>query len=378
MTDFFESPELPIHVGVVYDTPAEASRAPMGEVTLAYCRECGFAHNRKFDATRISFGPGYEVALSHSAMFRAFTEDVCTRLTKRFDLHDKQIIEIGCGAGYFLTQLCETGGNHGIGFDTSVPYEGEAQTSQGSVRLAREYFTSDHAHLPCDFICCLSVAEDIPQPAEFLRDVRQTIGIRQHIGIYFEVFNAFRAFQERETWSIHYEQCNYFSLKSFRSLFERCGFRVLDADSCYGNGQYLYVEAVPADLEPTVVTEAADTAIPSEVACFAAVHQQKLEEWNHRLAEFRARDERVVVWGSGGKGISFLNSLPTADVISYVVDINPDRQQKHIPGTAQKIVPPEFLIDYRPDTVILTNPLYECEIRQQLQELGITVKFLNA
>jgi len=378
MTDFFESRELPVHVGVVYDTPAEARRAPMGDLTLAYCRDCGFVHNRKFDASLISYEPGYEVALSHSAMFRSFTDEVCNRLIERFGLRGKQIIEIGCGAGYFLKRLCEMGGNHGVGFDTSIPCEGTAQIGNGSVRFVRDYFTSEQAHLPCDFICCLSVAEDIPQPAAFLRDVRRIIGNRQHIGVYFEVFNAFRAFQERETWSIHYEQCNYFSRQSFRSLFERSGFRVLDADSCYGNGQYLYVEAVPTDLKPAQSVTTANTRIPPEVANFAATHQQKLEDWNRRLAEFRARDKRVVVWGSGGKGISFLNSLPTADLIPYVVDINPDRQQKHIPGTAQRIVPPEFLIDYRPDTVILTNPLYEREIRQQLQELGIDVNFLTA
>ena len=130
--------------------------------------------------------------------------------------------------------------------------------------------------------------------------------------------------------------------------------------------------------DPIQTVDGTEFEIPPEVARFAADHRQKLADWNRRLAEFRATDERVVVWGSGGKGISFLNSLPTAGLISYVVDINPDRQQKHIPGTAQQIVPPEFLIDYRPDTVILTNQLYESEIRQQLQELGIEVNFLTA
>jgi hypothetical protein len=34
--------------------------------------------------------------------------------------------------------------------------------------------------------------------------------------------------------------------------------------------------------------------------------------------------------------------------IEYVVDINPRKAGRSVPGTAQKIVPPEYLRDYRP------------------------------
>ena len=42
---------------------------------------------------------------------------------------------------------------------------------------------------------------------------------------------------------------------------------------------------------------------------------------------------------------------------------------------SQRIVAPEFLTEYRPDTVVLTNPLYEKEIKQQVHELGLTCDF---
>jgi SAM-dependent methyltransferase len=380
LIDFYESRQLPVHVGLFYDSPEEARRAPKGHIRLAYCRGCGFVHNRVFDVSRLSFEPGYEVALCHSAMFQSFMEGVARRLIDRYDLVGKRIIEIGCGAGWFLRLLCRLGGNQGTGFDTSVPKAGEERVGEGSVRFIGEYFTEKYADLPCDFMCCLSVLEAIPNPAEFLCGLRRIIGDRPLGGMYFEVFNAFRAFGAHETWSIHYEQCNYFSLDSFTGLFERCGFRVLDASTCYGDGQYLFVEAVPAESAAQFVTTTVEQfrELPDEARGFVQRHNQKLADWNHRLAEFRRDRRRVVVWGSGGKGISFLNILPAGDVVEYVVDINPDRQQKYLPGSGQRIVPPEFLVDYRPDTIILTNPLYEQEIREQVDQLRIHCEFLTA
>lgn len=89
------------------------------------------------------------------------------------------------------------------------------------------------------------------------------------------------------------------------------------------------------------------------------------------------KGKRVAAWGSGGKGIGFLNSFDTESIIPYVVDINPRRQHKFIPGSAQKIIPPEFLRDYQPDFIVITNPLYAQEIKQQVHELNVKSEFLT-
>jgi hypothetical protein len=52
--------------------------------------------------------------------------------------------------------------------------------------------------------------------------------------------------------------------------------------------------------------------------------------------------------------------------IEYVVDINPHRHGRFIPGTGQQIVAPSFLKDYQPDQVIAMNPVYLREIEEEL------------
>ena len=84
------------------------------------------------------------------------------------------------------------------------------------------------------------------------------------------------------------------------------------------------------------------------------------------------------MWGTGGKGITFLNSLDTSDVVAYVVEINPDKQGKYTPGTGHPIVSPEHLASEPPDTIIITNALYEREMRQQAHDIGVDCEFLIA
>jgi SAM-dependent methyltransferase len=374
-TDFFEAQSVPVNVGVFYDEAEAATGAPTGDVVLSFCHRCGLVFNRLFDSNKVSYEPGYEVALHHSATFRKFMEGATERLVERFDLHHKDILEIACGCGYFLRLLCEAGPNNGVGIDPTVSREETEQVGSGSVRFIRDFFGDRYADLPADFICCLSAFEHIPTPLEFLRSLRRMVGDRRP-GIYFEIFNAFDAFRREETWSIHYEQCNYFSKASFANIFRRAGFDVIEAGTCYEGDQYLFVDAVPGD----GVAEPAGEylSLPEELARFAASHQQKLAMWDERFEALRRRGRRGVVWGTGGKGITFLNSLDTNDAISYVVEINPDKQGKYTPGTGHRIVSPEHLASDPPDTVIITNALYEREMRQQAHDIGVDCEFLIA
>ncbi len=379
LMDFFEIRQLPAHVCVLLDDANEARNAPKGDVALAFCRVCSLVHNRIFDPTKVSYKPGYEASLVHSKLFRKFMEGVASRLIDRYDLTNKTIVEIGCGSGYFLKLLCQDSGNYGIGIDPTVKKEGVEEVGKGRVRFIRDFFSQRYADLEVDFICCLSVFEHIPEPGDFLRRLRRMIGRRQ-IGVYFEVFNAFRAFRSHETWSIHYEQCNYFSRKSLLNIFELNGFNIKDTGTCYEGDQYLYVEAFPNGSTQCEITSKAQSQqqLPDDITSFASEHQKSMERWKDLLATMEREGRRVVVWGSGGKGISFLNELQTGDIISYVVDINPDRHGKYIPGSAQKIVAPDFLTEYRPDVVIITNPLYEQEIKSQVEQLGMNCEFYIA
>ena len=74
----------------------------------------------------------------------------------------------------------------------------------------------------------------------------------------------------------------------------------------------------------------------------------------------------------------FLNMVESRDAIQYVVDFNPRKNGMHIAGAGQRIVPPDFLREYRPEVVVVMNPIYQEEIRSMTRQLGLEVSFLQA
>ena len=87
-------------------------------------------------------------------------------------------------------------------------------------------------------------------------------------------------------------------------------------------------------------------------------------------------NKKVIVWGAGSKGITFLNLFETAGSIDYVVDINPKKHGMFIAGTGQKIVPPERVGEIKPDKIIIVNPVYREEIEENVGAMGISTEYL--
>ena len=378
--EFFHTMRAPVNVGSLSRSREEALEAKVEEIRLVYCLNCELVHNPDFDYRKVDFRPGYEVALSHSKTFLDFQQGVVSNLVANHNLNNKDVLEIGCGDGVFLKMMCQAGGNRGVGIDPSVPQTGQQTLESGSVRFIRDYFDETYANEIGDFICCLSVFENIPSPLEFLVKLRNMIGDR-NTGIYFEVFNGFRSIQAGEIWSIHYEQCNYFSPSSLASMFRLAGFKLTNWGTCYEQGQYAFVEATP-DLNNDGSSGSSDSAtgtkveiLPDLIREFAEEYRRRTDYWSQKLTELKRDGRRVVLWGCGGKGISFLNAVNVKDEIQYVVDINPNRQGSFIPGTAQEVINPDVLSEFQPDLIVLTNPIYEQEIRQQVEGLNLNPEF---
>jgi C-methyltransferase-like protein len=57
--------------------------------------------------------------------------------------------------------------------------------------------------------------------------------------------------------------------------------------------------------------------------------------------------------------------------LEVVVDINPYRHGKYLPGIGKQILPSGVLREYQPDTVIGMNPIYCDEIRQDLDRMDL-------
>jgi hypothetical protein len=79
------------------------------------------------------------------------------------------------------------------------------------------------------------------------------------------------------------------------------------------------------------------------------------------------------VWGAATKGAMFLNLLdPDCNLVRYVVDVNPAKQGRYLPGSGHRIVSPEFLRESPVAGVLLMNPNYLDENVQLMKRLGVS------
>jgi hypothetical protein len=191
--------------------------------------------------------------------------------------------------------------------------------------------------------------------------------------VYFLVPDAERILTDCALEDVYYEHCSYFTAGSLGRLFSRAGFTILDVRTEFG-GQYLSIEARPsASTDTNPLTDDSDlAALAEQTRSFAARADAKREEWRSWLARATpAETGKVVIWGSGSKAVAFLSVVSMPGAVDYVVDINPYRQDCFMPATAQPIVAPAMLADYRPDRVIVMNRMYRDEIASDLASRGL-------
>lgn len=374
---FLELPSVPVNSITLWPTHDEALKCPSGKIELAFCSECGAIYNRTFDAAVLQYDSRYDNSLHFSPSFQQYAEKLADKLIADFDLHNKDIVEVGCGKGEFLAMLCSRGRNRGVGFDPT--YEtGRVDTHAGQgFRVVRDYYSDAYTDQPADFVCCRQVLEHVFDPQRFLADIRRGISHRTSCGVFFEVPNAMFTLCGMGIWDIIYEHCFYYSAASLKRLFAACGFDVMRTNEAFG-GQYLCLEARPAATGARTLSSETEDDIANlsrAVDAFEDKYRRQIEEWRTTLRSLRQSGKRIVLWGAGAKGTTFLNALRDVSGVEYIVDINPHKQGLFVPATGQQVVKPEFLRGYSPDLVVITNPNYETEIKCAVADLGLLPEF---
>ncbi len=398
ITIFYQIDNLPVHSVLLLKTRGEALNYHKGNIALGLCQSCGFVSNFAFDPRLHEYSSKYESSQAFSSTYNSFSKRLAEHLVGRYDLHNKNIIEIGCGQGEFVRILAELGGNHAIGYDPAYDgrrsYNGPDTSSKmatfpeindGSLNLAHpescrgcvtivpDFYGEKSQLLVPHFICCKMTLEHIHDTSHFIHTVRESLGERSDAVVFFQVPDFTRILHELAFWDIYYEHCSYFSHGSLARLFRRCGFGIIDIWTDY-NEQYLMIEA-EARRDGDANTLAVENDIEelrSKVGYFKNHYRQKLDAWKRYMNEIKVKNHKAVVWGSSSKGVSFLTTLKIKyHELEYVVDINPYRQGSYIAGTGQRIVSPEFMTDYKPDVVILMNPVYYDEINCILEGLKL-------
>jgi len=373
VTMFLKREQVPVHQNLVMKDQRSALKIPRGNLSLAVCEECGFVFNQAFEPSTLSYGEDYDSTQTCSPLFNKYIDGLVDHLIFERGIQNCRILEVGCGKGLFLRKLTEVGGNTGYGFDPS--YVGPATDLDGRLHFEKRYYGPECAETSADVIVCRHVIEHVPNPLDLLHTIRQTLANSPRAKVFFETPAVEWILRNQVIWDFFYEHCSYFSADSLTTAFEATGFKIESIQNVFG-GQYLWLEATLSIEEPARVTRKPGL-IPNLAKQFALSERKLKGVLDERLQGLVARG-KVALWGAGAKGVTLANLVdPEREWITCVVDLNPGKRGRYLPGTGHPIVGYQELAKYGVETAILMNPNYREENLALLQESSLNVKLID-
>ncbi len=372
---------VPVLCGVHWASQAEAMASPVGQIRLAYCPTCAYTRNVAFDPNIMVYDKTMDTNLHYSPAFAEFTTELVHDLCQRHALAGKRVLDIGCGQGEFLRELCAHGRCRGIGYDAM--YAG---------RPGRHGPATFHSHLaprgrdlpPYDFFTSRHWLEHLADPFDFLVDLWQAAQGREVHG-YVEVPDA--AYDLATAgWEVIYPHVSYFDTYSLCRIFARAGWSVEAAGHLF-SGMFTYVEVSanrsgvsrrPADQAAILPALDARDRQLAAIHGFSQRHQTNRQQWRSAIATMNARDCRPVLWGAGSRGVQFLTLADAQRGLCAVVDVNPRKWGRYLPVSGHRVDCPESLAGLQPRAVLITNPAYEPEIARSLAAMGVNAEVLVA
>jgi len=370
---FLERKSVSVHQNLVLDSLQEAKRINRGHMALYHCLDCHFVFNAKFDGDLLSYDAHYDNNQTYSSFFAEYVQSIVKYLIDDLGVKNKDVIELGCGKGYFLKDICAVGRNRGIGFDPS--YVGPTEILDGTVRYEKKFYErGGHPNTSVDMVICRHVIEHISHPTEFLKTVKAALGQHSHARLFFETPSLEWILKNGVIWDFFYEHCSYFTRDSLVKAFELAGFHVAQVTEQF-QGQYLWLVASVQNDSAQEIRSASN--IEPMIGAYVKEEHDRLSKWT-QLIQARRSDGKVAVWGAAAKGTTFVNLIDSkCSLIDSVIDINPNKQSKFIAGTGHPIVSYKDLVSRGVETVILMNPNYRKENEDLLRTSGIKMNIIS-
>jgi hypothetical protein len=175
--------------------------------------------------------------------------------------------------------------------------------------------------------------------------------------------------------TIYHEHVFYFSLSALVPLFARHGLAVVDVEviALHGGSLQVRLAKQSSSHRPTGRVQAMlddEARIGMTKLAYYQGFSKRVQdlrtELRRVLGDLKAQGKRIAAYGAAAKGSTLLNYAGIGtDIIDYVVDRSPHKQNKKMPGVHLPIRPVEVLLEDRPDYVVLLAWNFKDEILRQ-------------
>ena len=346
---------------------------------ILVCESCWLVQTEDHAGREALFTDDYAYFSSFSSSWLAHSRRYVDAMIGRFGLgKDSMVAEIAANDGYLLQYVKDAG----IACYGVEPTASTAQAARDrgidivqrffGVELGDELTESGRA---ADLIAANNVLAHVPDINDFVSGFAALLK-PQGVAT-FEFPHLLRMVQEGQFDTVYHEHYSYLSLTAVSRIFTANGLSVFDVEHLSTHGGSLRVFAqrldtgkheTSAEVARTLDEEQrAGVATPDFYACFQQQAERVKNDLLAFLVELRRGGKRIAAYGAAAKGNTLLNFAGVRpDLLPYVVDLNPAKQGKCLPGSHIPIVAEARLREDRPEYILILPWNLKTEVSEQL------------
>jgi SAM-dependent methyltransferase len=343
------------------------------------CEQCWLVQTEDFTDAHKLFDAEYAYFSGYSSSWLVHSERYVIDMVARFDLGvDSHVVEVAANDGYLL-QYVQARNIPCTGIEPTAGTAAAARTKGISivedffgVRLAKELVTQGKQ---ADLTVANNVLAHVPEINDFVAGFAVLLK-PQGVAI-FEFPHLSKLIRENQFDTIYHEHFSYLSLTAVNRIFAVNGLTVFDVEEHPTHGGSLRVFAQRSDtgrhLQSVRVKELLERETQAGMITadyylgFQAKTDKVKNDFLAFLLEIKRQGKTVAAYGAAAKGNTLLNYAGVRpNLLSYVVDRNPAKEGKYLPGSRIPIVAEAHIREKKPDYVLILPWNIKEEVMTQL------------
>ena len=345
------------------------------------CEKCFLVQLEEYESPENIFSD-YAYFSSYSETWLKHAKDYTTMIIAKLHLkNDSQIIEIASNDGYLL-QFFKEKNFPILGIEPAVNVAKSA-IEKGITTLI-EFFNSETAKQlkqsgkEADLIIGNNVLAHVPNLNDFVQGLK--ILLKPSGIITMEFPHLLQLIKNNQFDTIYHEHFSYFSLFVTKPIFSHHKLKIFDVEQLPTHGGSLRIYATHNENENITISKKVNELINEE-------HQfglsnietyrnfsNKVESVREKLLSFlnaaKKEGQKVVCYGAAAKGNTLLNYCKVdSRLVDYIVDKNPHKQGKFLPGSHLPIKSPMELLKTKPSFVLILPWNIKEEIINQMSHI---------
>lgn len=343
------------------------------------CSNCFLVQVDEYKKSDAIFNSEYVYYSSYSTSWLAHAKQYVDMMIERFSLNkNSQVIEVASNDGYLLQYFKQKNipvlGIEPTANTAKVAEEKgiESVVDFFGVQLAK---TLAGKGVQADVLLGNNVLAHVPDINDFVGGMK--IILKPSGVITMEFPHLMQLVENNQFDTIYHEHFSYLSFHTVKKIFEAQGLEMVDVDELPTHGGSLRIYAkhkendalkISGNVEAMLKKEANKGMLTLE---YYNNFQQKALNIKLAVLDFliqqKKAGKKVAAYGAAAKGNTLLNYCGVKnDLIDFVVDANPYKQNKFLPASHIPVFNEGHLKNEKPDYVIILPWNLKDEITKQL------------